>query len=322
VTVDPVIGTQTVGSQYLFLPPGYPPNEPPWELAFELEVAVNRFLVSQAITGQCTAYFYSYYKDSEAGGRGVLYADNAGTPTYRKSASETQIDFDVRGGKPAGWRSGTFMAAETIPAGSYIWFGAFAEYFFYPRFDYGVTLYHYWYEHLGYNIPSTFPGQATYNMKLSMYFEYTGSQAFTRTLTQGVSLGDVSCRVTAASRRPVPTAGVSGRGESCLSRLRRVLEGLGVFCAAGGLGCYLRGLVTVAGGNAEAGASGAYYRAATETVQAESIVKRGLLLFVRIITGAFIRDYIIGRFLKARTELALKSRVSKEIILESRISEQ
>ena len=289
-------------------------------MTFELEVAVNRFLVPQAITGQCTAYFYSYYRDSEAGGRGVLYADSSGQPTYRKSATETHIDFDVRPGKPEGWRSGTFTTSETIAAGSYVWFGAFAEYYFYPRFDYAETLYHYWYEHLGYEVPAMFPGQATYAVRLSMYFEYSGSQDFTRTLTQGVSLLELSSRVTEAQRRLVVTAGVLDRRESFVTRLLRILEGLGVSCTVGKRGEYLRGLSERAGGSADAGVSGAYCRRATETVRAEGIVKRGLLLFVRILTGAFVRDYIIDRFLKARTELALKSHVRREIVLESRIN--
>jgi len=45
-----------------------------------------------------------------------------------------------------------------------------------------------------------------------------------------------------------------------------------------------------------------------------------LLLFVRIITGLFVRDYILKRFLIAREELVLKSCITREIILESKIN--
>jgi hypothetical protein len=262
VVADPVIGTSTVGSQYLFLPPGSDPDDEPWELMFELEVAVNRFLVAQAITGQCTAYFYSYYRDSEAGGRAVLYADSPGQPAYKKSSAETHIDFDVRPGKPEGWRSGTFTTAGTIAAGSYVWFGAFAEYYFYPRFDYGQTLYHYWYEHLGYDIPATFPGYATYSMKLSMYFEYSAAQAYTRTLTQGVRLSDTRTRKSSCARRLAlnargtdmfnhasayyrkHTAGLNGT--DTLNRLKGYFRGIGEYLKiSGASACFQNFLRTV-----------------------------------------------------------------------------
>jgi hypothetical protein len=57
----------------------------------------------------------------------------------------------------------------------------------------------------------------------------------------------------------------------------------------------------------------------TDSVHAAGTASRSLMLFVRIITGAFVRDYIIGRFLKARSELVLKSCITREIVLESRI---
>jgi hypothetical protein len=179
-----VIGTASVGSQYLFLPPDYDPEDEPWELTFELSVVVNRFLTPKNISGQCRAYFYSYYGDREAGGRGVLYADGSGRPTYRKSSAESKIDFDVRAGKPAGWRSGTFHASETIPAGSYIWFGAYSDYYFYPRFDYGGTLQIHGLSDFGDDVPAVFQIFDTYNVKPSMYFEYSDAQNYVRTLTQ------------------------------------------------------------------------------------------------------------------------------------------
>ncbi len=62
-----------------------------------------------------------------------------------------------------------------------------------------------------------------------------------------------------------------------------------------------------------------YHRRNNDAVQADGLVLRSLALFVKIVTGAFIRDYIIRRFLKAREELILKSCISREITLESKI---
>jgi hypothetical protein len=242
VVIDPVIGTSTVGSQYLFLPPGTDPDDEPWELMIELEVDVNRFSAAQAITGRCTAYFYSYYRDSEAGGRAVLYADSAGQPVYKKSSAETHIDFDVRPGKPEGWRSGTFTTTETIAAGSYVWFGAFAEYYFYPRFDYGQTLYHYWYEHLGYDIPAAFPGYSAYSMKLSMYFEYSSAQAYTRTLTQGVRLSDARARKGSCVRRLTLNARGTDMFHHASAYYRKSMANLNGTDAPGRVKGYFRGI--------------------------------------------------------------------------------
>jgi hypothetical protein len=85
-------------------------------------------------------------------------------------------------------------------------------------------------------------------------------------------------------------------------------------------GAFIRGLVFNAGSIAETSHKASYYRFQADTIQAAGIVFRGLFLFVRIVTGVFIRDYILSRFLKARTELVLKSCVVREIVLESRIN--
>jgi hypothetical protein len=420
VVADPVVGTSTVGSQYLFLPPGFDEEEDePWELTFEMELAVNRFPVPQTIPGQCTAYVYSYYRDSDAGGRAVLYSDQAGKPLSRKTLNENLTDFDTRPGKPEGWRSGSFSVNETIPAGSYVWFGVFAEYYFYPRFDYGATLYHYWYEHLGYGIPATFPGYASYNMKLSMYFDYTSSQVYTRTLTQGISLSEAQTRKGSFVRIPAMTAsgtgllhrtgaytrtpadgvrpsGLAGRRKGMfrlvssfagitdtisrcralfrsvaevlriattgkrtislrrgieeqagagtglarvrgfvrlligmvsaldtqnivLSWLRLVREDLAASGGAGRTGDYIRGLYAEAGGTAETLHAGEYHRKQEDAAGTADIPLRSLFVVVKLITAGPVRDYLISRFLRSNEDMAVKSAVCREIILESRI---
>jgi hypothetical protein len=85
------------------------------------------------------------------------------------------------------------------------------------------------------------------------------------------------------------------------------------------IGSFVRGLLATVGSKAETSHEANYYRFHVDTVQAKGSVYRGLLLFVRIVTDVFIRDYIFGRFLKARSELVLKSPVCREIILESKI---
>jgi hypothetical protein len=86
------------------------------------------------------------------------------------------------------------------------------------------------------------------------------------------------------------------------------------------LGAFIRGLLSVAGSGAETSHIAEYYRFQTDTVQAQGSVFRGLILFVKIISKIFVREYLLGRFLKAREELNLKSAVSREIILDSKIN--
>jgi hypothetical protein len=85
-------------------------------------------------------------------------------------------------------------------------------------------------------------------------------------------------------------------------------------------GSFIRGLLSVAGSGAETSHGAEYYRFQTDTVQARGAVFRGLVLFVRIVTKVFIRDFILGRFLKAREVLQLKSAVCREIVVDSRIN--
>ena len=47
---------------------------------------------------------------------------------------------------------------------------------------------------------------------------------------------------------------------------------------------------------------------------------RGLLIFIRILTTSFVRDFVLRRFLKAKDEIVLKSCITREINLESKIN--
>jgi hypothetical protein len=82
---------------------------------------------------------------------------------------------------------------------------------------------------------------------------------------------------------------------------------------------YLRGLFVEAGNIAETTHRGEYYRTQQDTAYSEVVPLRHLFIFIRLLTGAYIRDYIIGRFLKSKEEVVIKSPVCREIILESRL---
>ena len=256
-------------------------GEDPEPLMFELSIPVNRFLVPETINGECTAYAYVNQDDWEAGGRPVFYSDNGNVPHTRKSMNENLMDLRVVSGKPVGWRSATFRSNGSIASGTNIWFGIFCEYYWMPRFDWGATCYVDWWDAFD-SIPNNYPiWKESYfeNFKLSMYFTYTSGQNYLRTITQGVSLTD--------------SRNLSADYKRSLTQIAKVESEISPFWIL---------LARIA-----------------DTVHAGGNVFRGLLLQVRIVTGAFVRDYLLGRFLKAREELILKSAISREIELESKI---
>jgi len=334
VIVDPTIGTTTVGSQYI------------WDdarLLFELSIPVNRFLVPDTINGLCTAHVYVNFDEYEAGGRPVFYSDNSDSPLTRKSMDEGFINMRVTGGNPAGWRSATFSSSESIVNGSYIWFGVFCEYFWFPRFDFGAKCYCDWWWDEYDSIPDTYP---LYYMnwyddfRLSMYFTYTSAQNYQRTITQGVTLSDNWIMTGEYKRTTAQTVQTVAIVNSLQIKIRKILEAVKSLddCLfpvlfvrnnhetvktpdiVSHMGTFFRGIFENAFIDSEAKGGWVYFTKIRDTVRVAGTVLRGLILLVRIVTGAFVRDYLLRRFLRARTELTLKSCVVREICLESKIN--
>jgi hypothetical protein len=72
-------------------------------------------------------------------------------------------------------------------------------------------------------------------------------------------------------------------------------------------------------GTGEALRRGAYIRKQQDTAHSEAVLLRHLFMFIRLITGAYIRDFIIRRFLKSREEVIIKSPVCRELTLDSKL---
>ena len=498
VVVDPTVGTTAVGSQNIWYDPDNESYDP---LCFEIRIAVNRFLISEAINGLCTAYIYTNQHDGDGRGRPVLYSDNGNSPLTRRSSGESLIDLRFVNGLTAGWRSGSFTAGG-VSAGSYVWFGVCTEYMWFPRFDYGARCYTDWWDDYV-SIPNTYPVWNVsyfYDFKLSMYFNYTSAQNYVRTLTQGVRLND-SRKLTAQYKKTLTqtvrgstvlsrfesffrqclqnvrnttnfarlpvfsrsvtdqikiTDGASNKREiirkfdettavnsetkkiqaftralkdneiitdnrelkadykksfadtvhgtdksnavvlffrkcaitvsniTSLARIpffsrfvtdhsgifdglkpkrdisrkfeetfsandtatrsqgfyrgvsdnlsgtddfyfpvlfvRSISETKGISDAFQKWGAYIRGLYVEAGSVAEPVRWGDFYRKESDTVQVDGSVFRGLLIFVKILTTSIVRDFILRRFLVAREELVLKSCITRDLILESKIN--
>jgi hypothetical protein len=70
---------------------------------------------------------------------------------------------------------------------------------------------------------------------------------------------------------------------------------------------------------AETRHEGEYYRGVQDTAGSEAVSLRHLFIFLRLVTLALVRDYLLSRFLRSRDELVLKSPVTRELELESAI---
>jgi len=279
VIVDPVIGTSTVGNQS---------NR--WETVHSNGIehygimgglAVNKFMLPDILEGTLTAFVYCNSTAYTTGVRPIIYSDNNDVPLSKLSNNEQLYDTDVSSYKPRGWRPANFDLNSSLPSGSNVWFGISAG-LFNPLFDYGQKMYWFSYDNMSSQRPETFPlyqDNRFYDYKLSTYFEYKMGENYTSVITQGITLTD----------------SVSG--------LRKVLRSLGDLIQIG----------------TETKHGWAVTTKISDTVSTAASVFRGLLLSVRIVTGVFVRDYLLGRFLKARSELALKSCVSNELTLDSKI---
>jgi hypothetical protein len=189
------------------------------------------------------------------------------------------------------------------------------------RFDYGATCYADWWDAYS-SIPPTYPitkWTEIYNFKLSMYFTYTSGQNYLRKLTQGVSISD-SRKLQAEYKRNAKETVQANTNFNYLKIILLFLqETVKNNDTIRHITSYLRGLSDFAETDGKVQGGWIVTRKITDSVHVAGSVFRGLILFVRIITGVFVRDYLLGRFLKAREELILKSAVSREIELESTI---
>jgi hypothetical protein len=315
VIVDPTIGTTTVGSQNKWIPPRY---SSPTELYFEFGMPVNRFLINEAISGLCTAFYYSDYYDIDGGGRPIFYSDNANKPHTRRSSGENFIDLRFTGR----WQSGTFTG-DSINAGSYIWFGLFTEYFWFPRFDYGAVCYSSMWFDIYDSIPAAYPDLQyiiDFNLKLSMYFTYSNAQNYTRTLTQGISLTDTWKQKADYKRINTDVNKISDNRFLFTEYRRNVKETKGITDILKQVKVFFCMLYEECGNFAGSNKFVNYYRVEKDYVQADDSFLRQLFIFIKILTTSFFRDIIIRRFLIAKEEIALKSAITREIVLESKIN--
>jgi hypothetical protein len=155
---------------------------------------------------------------------------------------------------------------------------------------------------------------------IKVTFGIDNNRSLSRKCDDSVNANSQASRIQTAFRKAQEIAkGVDTQSFSVLF-VRSVADNATVSHDSRHWGNFIRRLAVNAGSEAETKQKAEYYRFHADTVQVAGTVFRGLLLFVRIVSKVFIRDYLLGRFLKAREELVLKSAVSREITLDSKIS--
>jgi hypothetical protein len=147
----------------------------------------------------------------------------------------------------------------------------------------------------------------------------TAGAGFNRGLEDMAGAGSVLRGVFDFIRALFDHAGSGDGSGSFIGRMRVVQDTETVDDVAGYTADYLRGLFVEAGSIAETARRSEYLRKQQDTALSGAVSLRHLFVFIRLLTGAFIRDFIIGRFLKSNEELVLKSLVCREIVLDSKI---
>jgi hypothetical protein len=141
----------------------------------------------------------------------------------------------------------------------------------------------------------------------------------TRTLTNQTAVQSTITRYPAFFRTVLNTIKAGDYAAFPVAWLRRLAEKETTLDQNRHIGGYIRGLYVTAGSLAETKHTGKYYRKQTDTAHIEAVSLRHLIIFIRLITTGFVRDFIIRRFLKSNEDIVLKSAVCRELVIESRI---
>ena len=297
VTVDPVIGTSTVGASHLNTED---PDPGEWyDYYYEITMPVNPYVTPGSVSGSCTAYYYSYHSDSEARGYPVIYSNSGGLPASRLSTNESYAD--LRNPSSSGeWLGVNFDINGSIPGGSTIWFGYMSRFYLFPYFDEGGTL-----KEMDVSGNSTPPNTFTAfggsdQLTLSMYFEYTASENYTRDIAATIALSDSTAKVYQGKRVLSETA------VSITDLIKHVWE-------------IFRRIVVPAGITDTVKRVQNLIRKHSENISASDGVLRRLEIFLRV-TGSFaIWDYPFWKKARSKEELFISSPVMTEIEIDSEI---
>jgi hypothetical protein len=148
-------------------------------------------------------------------------------------------------------------------------------------------------------------------------YEMKAGAGFKRSVTDTVKNSSVMGGMVMFFRVLFGIAGSGDNSGSFITRMRLIQDTETASDETGHVSDYLRGLFEEAGNITETTRRGEYYRKHQDAAYSEAVPLRHLFIFIRLLTGAYIRDYIIGRFLKSKEEIVIKSPVCRELTIES-----
>jgi hypothetical protein len=355
VVVDPVVGSSVLGAynSYMYMTQeGYweyardksddPSAQPEWyskmrSLEFAPGVVFNKYIIPEALDGWYNTHLYiekapvlQDYSYDEYLFAPLLYSDDNNHPEYLLNyetdfASILPNLYNPSSFTPR-WIKSRMETNDYIETDSYVWFGHYGRNGA-MRFDYGTPFFqnqdyvvsfdaldeyggiyyemaHHWNlydisymeDDLSGAKANVFPG-ARYDMKVSMYFVLPVSNE--RTITQWVKPAEAQKLTGQYQRNIIQTAQNTMSVKGPLAAIRKAVEAVAALY--------------------EATAGAGFNRGIGDTAGSEGVALRLLFVFLRLLTGAYIRDYIIGRFLKSKEELIIKSPVCREIVIDSRL---
>jgi hypothetical protein len=152
-----------------------------------------------------------------------------------------------------------------------------------------------------------------------MYFEYSSAQNYVRTLTQGLTVRDTKKHTGNYRRVTTQLAFGSDVLKSYISKIRTIIESLGISDQLQKSVGIFRLLYLEAASMSEILRYGKFYRIKNETVKAQGSVIMSFFIYVKILTTTFVRDFINRKFVITQKELKLKSKITISLSLESKI---
>ncbi|MBI9103768.1 MAG: hypothetical protein JEY99_15235 [Spirochaetales bacterium] len=194
ITVDPVIGTDSVGASHQYYDEGW------YDYKVEGRFTANYYDVPGSLKYECEAYLYSDHPDPDGGAWPCLYSNSSMNPQYRRSSNEDKFDLDSfdDGGE---WIYSYMEIPNEIEEGGAIWLGLMPDCYFYPYFDEMS----YERESTSFSmgtIPNTFPSPftPTTQIVISAYLEYTVYNNYGINLTTAANITAIPERSHEAER--------------------------------------------------------------------------------------------------------------------------
>jgi hypothetical protein len=155
------------------------------------------------------------------------------------------------------------------------------------------------------------------SVKIVMYLNRP--LALIRKLTQQAGVGDKGRRFVSMLRKSAQTA-ETGSGVQRIIQAKRAIENTDTpEMTIDRKQDFQRDIVHRGTMQAAALRNMGYVKRVYDTAKSKGVALRHLFIFLRLLTGAHIREYIIGRFLKSKEELSIKSPVCREIIIDSKL---